>query len=300
MHMKNITLLLITMFFLVPAGNLFGGTVFLKNGHVITGKVIASDEEKVIVTWDNGRATIYLRFVENVVLDSAEEESLARRVAAQTVVLARQVNQDIELPDLGELLGGDEQQLSVTPEKEIVSDIEADQVVSELESASSSETSVSEAAILLTEEEVFLPRFTRTELPGLGLFVDVPQGWESVSATGAARVISEDGSVLIAVDRYSQDDVVPEEAAVILGDRLKKAGFVSKSGGRASLLSALHPAFINESLSPSGANDCLHGLISAEGGMLLVSVYTSTEINSGVDGLIASVLTSLVSPIAAR
>ncbi|MGE4619401.1 MAG: hypothetical protein AAEJ04_06280 [Planctomycetota bacterium] len=298
--MKKAILLLVTILFLVPAADLFGGTIFLKNGHVVTGKVIASDEEKVIVTWDNGRATIYLRFVENVVLDSAEEESLARRVEAQVINLKRQVNQDIELPDLGELLGEDEQEPTVAVEMDIVSDTEADQVLTEAESVSTSETSVSEVAFLQAEEEVFLPSFTRTELPGLGLFVDVPRGWESVSATGAARVISEDGSVMIAVDRYSRSDVVPEEAAVILGERLKKAGFVSKSGGRSALLSVLHPAFINESLSPTGANDCLHGLISGEDGVLLVSVYTAIEMNSEVDGLIASILASLASPIAAR
>ncbi len=295
MNLKSFTLVLVALLFIVPAGVLLGGTVFLKNGHVITGKIIANDEEKVILTWANGRATIYHRFVEDVVLESSEVEYLAKRYVAKVVRNPGAVNEDIELPDLNELI-------------EPVALEEIDLVVNETSSPESvvvgadvsSESSSPEVVVLDPVEVSELPRFSRVELEGIGLFIDVPSGWESISAADAARVVSDDGSVVIAIDRYPGENILPEKAAVILKKRLNSAGFVSRTGGRTSLLSVLHPVFISESVSPSGSQDCLHGLVPGNGGMMLVSIYTSTEIDPRVDGLIASVLTSLGSPIASR
>ncbi len=295
MNLKSFTLVLITLLIIVPVGGLLGGTVFLKNGHVITGKIIANDEEKVIVTWVNGRATIYRRFVEDVVLETSEVEYLAKRYVARVVRNPGAVNVDIELPDLDELL-------------EPVAHADNDLAVNETSSPESavvgaevaSESSSPEVVVLESVEESGLPRFSRVELEGIGLFIDVPSGWESVSAADAARVVSDDGSVVIAIDRYPGENILPEKAAVILKDRLNRAGFISRTSGRASLLSVLRPAFISETVSPSGSQDCLHGLVPGADGMLLISVYTSTELDPRVDGLIASVLTSLGSPIASR
>ncbi|MGE4632847.1 MAG: hypothetical protein AAEJ47_07405 [Planctomycetota bacterium] len=295
MNLKSLALVLITLLFLVPTGGLLAGTVILKNGHVVTGKIIANDEEKVILTWANGRATIYHRFVDEVVLESSEVEYLAKRYDAQVVRKSGTVNVDIELPELAELLE------PVVPEVEQpVRDEIANPESVVTEAPVPSRASDTDVVVLDVIEEPELPRYARVELEGLGLFIDVPTKWESVSATDAARVVSEDGSVVIAIDRYPGQSILPEQAAVILGDRLKKAGFITKSRGRASLLSVLNPAFISESVSFSGSQFALHGLIPGIDGTMLVSVYTSAESDSYVDGVIASILTSLRSPIASR
>lgn len=296
MNLKKISLFFFVVLFLIPTGVLCGGTVFLKNGHVVTGKVIASDEEKVVLTWSNGRATIYRRFIDSVVLDSAETEYLARRVQLETPgePVAVRVNEDIELPDLGELLDLSELNSTVVEVVNTDLDLEITETDSELDSE------ISEVAILEEIEEAPLPEFSRVELEGLGLSVDVPSGWESVNAMDAGRIMSGDGSIMIALDRYPVANLAPEEAALILGERLENAGFLSKTSGRSVLFSALHPAFVNESLSPAGTQDCLHGLIANENDILLVSVYTPIEVDSRVDGLIASVLTSLESPVGAE
>jgi len=294
MNLKKFTLALILVLFIVPTGVVLGGTVFLKNGHVVTGKIIANDEEKVVLTWSNGRATIYQRFVDEVILDSSEEEYLARRIQAQVIWTSENANEDIELPDLSELLD-----LGISEQQDLASGVDTNSGA-EVETGSDSESSSSQVTVLDPEDEAALPHFSRVELEGLGLSIDVPEGWTSVNAENAARVISEDGSVLISLDRYPGRGIAPEEAAVILGERLDNAGFSSRPAGRASLLSVLHPAFVSESLSPSRTQDCIHGLISDESGMMLVSVYTSIARDSQVDGLIASILTSLESPLALR
>ncbi len=104
MKMKKTIFGWLALLMLITTNSAEGGTVFLKNGHVISGKVIASDAEKVILTWDNGRATIYRRFISEVVLDSAEQQYLARRMEAQVIAVAEPVNVPIQLPELSSLL----------------------------------------------------------------------------------------------------------------------------------------------------------------------------------------------------
>ena len=198
MNLKKFTLALILVLFIVPTGVVLGGTVFLKNGHVVTGKIIANDEEKVVLTWSNGRATIYQRFVDEVILDSSEEEYLARRIQAQVIWTSENANEDIELPDLSELLD-----LGISEQQDLASGVDTNSGA-EVETGSDSESSSSQVTVLDPEDEAALPHFSRVELEGLGLSIDVPEGWTSVNAENAARVISEDGSVLISLDRISE------------------------------------------------------------------------------------------------
>ncbi len=54
------------------------GSVFLKNGYIIQGRIVERDADKVILAWTNGKMTIYRRFVHEVVLDPSEEMDLNR------------------------------------------------------------------------------------------------------------------------------------------------------------------------------------------------------------------------------
>ena len=143
MNLKKFTLALILVLFIVPTGVVLGGTVFLKNGHVVTGKIIANDEEKVVLTWSNGRATIYQRFVDEVILDSSEEEYLARRIQAQVVWTSENANEDIELPDLSELLD-----LGISEQQDLASGVDTNSGA-EVETGSDSESSSSQVTVLV-------------------------------------------------------------------------------------------------------------------------------------------------------
>lgn len=295
MKMKKTIFGWLALLMLITTSSAEGGTVFLKNGHVISGKVIASDAEKVILTWDNGRATIYRRFISEVVLESSEQQYLARRMEAQVVAVTDRVNVPIQLPELSSLLPVAEaaSEEPVEPVTEVTV-AETEDVLAE------EETMVSDLAVV-SEEKKPLPIFQREKFEGLGLEIDVPETWQTVTSSGAARVSSGNGDVLIAVDRFSASDVSSEQAANSLGDRLGAAGFASQRSTRTAMLTPLHPSFVQESTSPDGTKQCLHALLSSStGGILLLSVYTPVDSDSYTEGLISTMLASLGSPVAVK
>jgi len=302
--MKNwiqLSLILILFCSMTSTDVVEGGTVFLKNGHVVNGKVIASDEEKVILTWSNGRATIYRRFISEVVLESSEQEYLARRGAARKPQV-EVANTHIHLPELADLLpiaDADSGDLdSVGDSSEVLDPIEV--VVEQVDS--STELAQPVAVELVPVESPF-PVFHREPLVGLNLIVDIPETWTSISAQGAARISWEDGAVLIALDRYigyPDEPLIPEVAANTLGDRLETAGFDRMPFERAAMLTPLRPSFSQESTSPDGQQNCIHALIPSQEGTLLISIYSPILTDPETDEVISTIVASLGSPVASR
>ena len=303
--MKNwiqLTLILTLFFSMAPAVVVEGGTVFLKNGHVVNGKVIASDAEKVILTWSNGRATIYRRFISEVVLESSEQEYLARRGAAREPQVSHEVNTHIQLPELADLLPPAEAD-SGDQETASESSYEVLEPVESVAHNNSSDTLGHSVAVELVSEEAPPPVFHREELVGLNLFVDLPEPWKIISVSGAARISWEQGAVMIALDRSLGDpdvELIPEAAANSLGDRLEAAGFERKSSGRAAMLAPLRPSFTQESSSPDGQKSCIHALVPSQEGTLLISIYSPMLTASHTDDMISSIVASLGSPVASR
>jgi|GEM_PF-960100 sRNA-binding regulator protein Hfq len=295
--------LILPLFFSMTSTDVVeGGTVFLKNGHVVNGKVIASDEEKVILTWSNGRATIYRRFISEVVLESSEQEYLSRRLAARKPQVAAVENTHIQLPELADLLpiaDADSGDLdSVEDSSEVLDPIEV--VVEQIDSTTELAQPV---AVELVPVESPLPVFHTEQLTGLNLTVDIPETWTSISAQGAARISGEDGAVLIALDRYIGNPDKPltsEVAANSLGDRLETAGFVTKPSDRAAKLTPLRTFFSQESTSPDGQQSCIHALIPSQDGTLLISIYSPILTDRETDEVISIIVASLESPIALR
>lgn len=60
------------------------GSVFLKNGYIIQGKVVERNDDGVVLGWANGQMTIPRRFIDDVILESYEEEELARTLESET------------------------------------------------------------------------------------------------------------------------------------------------------------------------------------------------------------------------
>ena len=295
--MKKYTLILglVSLLLVIPSVPAEGGTLFLKNGHVISGKVIASDDEKVILTWPNGRATFYRRFISEVVLETSEKEYLARRRDAQPHQPITAGIKHIQLPDLADLLP------SASADEGPSNDGQSNPIeVALVDDSSEASAAVDSVVVEVATVDPELTVFRTAQLDGLGLALDVPEDWHFVSARGAARISSEDGSTLIALDRYRGTKLPPEIAANSLGDRLEEVGFVSSSSGRTWMLAPLRTAFIHESISPDQQQNCLHALIAASEGTLLISIYTPTDVDSETETLISTIVSSLGSSIASR
>ena len=54
----------------------YGGSIFMKNGYIIQGRIVDRDTDGVILGWPNGKVAIAHRFVESVVYEPGEEERI--------------------------------------------------------------------------------------------------------------------------------------------------------------------------------------------------------------------------------
>ena len=90
----------------------YAGSIFMKNGYIIQGRIVDRDTDGVILGWPNGKVAIAHRCVESVVYEAGEEERIlllenTRKEKAEGMDEV----EDIELlttdpdpdPDLGEL-----------------------------------------------------------------------------------------------------------------------------------------------------------------------------------------------------
>ena len=205
-----IVLLAVVCLTVVPAGNVEGGTVFLKNGYVIQGQITASDDTRVVVNWNNGSTTIYRRFIDEVILDASEEAAIASRheALAQVVVPEARERGRIE-PVLPESIS------SFFPEYERVS-----------EDSLATDSQVSEEAQQSSEEVAVEVVPQRVTIEALGFSVILPAGWTVDESAGGVRFYPSDPSVgWLAVDRYVESTVEIEFAIAGLTQVLEKNGF---------------------------------------------------------------------------
>ena len=54
----------------------FAGSVFMKNGYILHGKIVDRDDYSIVMGWPNGKVTIARRFVESFTLEPSEESAL--------------------------------------------------------------------------------------------------------------------------------------------------------------------------------------------------------------------------------
>ncbi len=102
-------LLLLPVLFLLSSPSP-AGTVFMKNGYIIQGTVVEHSNDSVVLGWNNGKVTIYRRFVDRVDLDPSEERAKAAvpaPSAPEDEVVVSSPNPEEELPsNLSELVRG--------------------------------------------------------------------------------------------------------------------------------------------------------------------------------------------------
>ena len=83
----------------LPLPTTEAGSVFLKNGYILQGRIVERGDGMVVLGWQNGRVTIHDRFIDEVLLDPAEEELIRQQNALAEAEEERSavVSQDFDL-----------------------------------------------------------------------------------------------------------------------------------------------------------------------------------------------------------
>ena len=196
---RALSIIMIVCLVLAP-GVVQSGTIILKNGHVINGKVIVSDDEKVIMSWGNGRTTIYHRFIESISLTEEEELAVRRYNTAKSDSVSREVTQAIQLPEFSELHG--EVAAEVLAEENDVAPNQGEHIA-DLNGEVSSEAA--EFSMPLLEERSF-QRF--------GFSLNLPDSWSVQEFKDSLSIRSECGGIMLAFDRDEGGALTAGRAAV--------------------------------------------------------------------------------------
>jgi len=245
-----------------PSGELEGGTVFLKNGYAIQGKITVSDDTRVVVSFYNGSTTIYRRFIDEVILEAAEEVAIEARKEA----LAR-------APSV--VVGGGSFVEPVLPEN--LSDFFP-------QTETATETSVISGRGRFDQQDEMPvvekadPVFRRITLDVLGIALVLPAGWSYEESEEGVRFTPEDPSAgWLAVDRFRGSDVNLDSALAGLSMRLEERGFSTGiSDGQVPLEIPGSSATLS-GRERKGDGRCDHALIGASDGLYLIGWYPGND-----------------------
>ncbi len=185
---------------MASASSLYAGSVFMKNGYIIHGSIkeVVEDPKTnqlsaVVIGWENGKVTLMARFIESVVYDPGEKESLAesaKAAATSESTPGEVVERNIPLPTL-----------PVDPLQVLRQEPrpEAKPVV---ETPARTEGPGAGAVALGERRKIFR-----------GLYASMPQGW-TVSTTADAWVI--EGT------RDAASGTTPRIAGAVFGQELNR------------------------------------------------------------------------------
>lgn len=277
---RLLSILIVVCVVLAPG---FGqaGTVVLKNGHVINGKIIISDDEKVIMSWGNGRTTIYHRFIESISLTEEEKLSLRQYRSAQAVTVSLDVNPAIHLPEFNELHAGDPEVTPVENQGSV-----SDQPVTDFES---------EATLVNPSVNVVAPTFEVRNFQRFGFSVSVPVTWSVKEFKDSISLRSDCEGVLIALDRYTGGPMTSGRSAVGLQGMLNDQGFQQLQNGLGQFMDRLDAGFTVESLSPGQNHHSAHSLVgvNSSGEQYLFSLYRTVGALGCSDETLGTVMDSV-------
>ena len=273
---------LVILGILLSPGMVYSGSVVLKNGHVINGTIIVSDEEKIIMSWGNGRTTIYHRFIESISLTEEEKLNIQEYRSAQSGSISNKVSDSIQLPEFNEL-HSDREETDFAELTETDSELEPVEDVSGL-----SEVSVHEISPVKLE-------FVTHEFQRFGIAIDLPTIWKVKEFKDSISIRSDCEEVLIAVDRYSGGQMTDGRAAVGLQGRLNDQGFQQAQNGLNDYMAQLGAGFAVESVSPGQTHHSVHALLEANSveEKYLISLYRAMDHTQMTDEVLHTVMDSL-------
>jgi len=175
-----------------PLG-LEAGSVFLKNGYILQGKIVDRTEGSVVLSWENGRVTIADRFIDEVLLDPSEEELIRRRkdleaaearrssVVVEDLVLSK--NDVMRLPDsFQEILGATADGRSAVTHDGSDDGVDSDSVGSWMTTKSGLEVEV------MGLETIPQPNFLEKKFESIGVELSLPSDWIISEKMEAIRI----------------------------------------------------------------------------------------------------------------
>jgi hypothetical protein len=209
------------------AGAAHAGSVFLKNGYILQGRIVERGEGVVVLGWQNGRVTIHDRFIDEVLLDPSEEEMIRRRKELEAVEAERSAvemenldlasNEVISLPDSYEsILGGGAVGIATTDDPG-----GAEPTGVPIQPIGTGETP-SDAGI----DRIPNPSPEEKFFPALGVALKVPEGWRVDERVDSIRVGSDEDpkQVCLTVDLWRGKGIVAADALQVIRESLA-AGF---------------------------------------------------------------------------
>lgn len=202
------------------AGTASAGSVFLKNGYILQGRIVERGEGVVVLGWQNGRVTIHDRFIDEVLLDPAEEEMIRRKKELEAAEKAETAlamenfdlasNEVISLPDNYETILG--RSASTTMQSPIPGTTPGTSTQSPIPSTTP-QTHVGTLPNPSELEKLF---------PALGIALQVPNGWKVQESGDGLRVETDaaTGSVKLTIDVWRRGALEPDVAMSAIAESL--------------------------------------------------------------------------------
>ena len=216
-------LLLLGAFCLLPT-TVEAGSVFLKNGYILQGRIVERGDGVVVLGWQNGRVTIHDRFIDEVLLDPAEEELIrhqkelaaaeAEKSALEMENLDLASNQVIALPESYE---------SILSRATAVEPPPLTGVVTAGNPNGGTNPANSNGTPLTGVDPVQNPADLEKIFPALGVSIRVPDGWRVDEGTNAIRIHrGEDrgSGASLTIDLWREGNLSPEVAMQAVGESL--------------------------------------------------------------------------------
>jgi len=274
------------------SGAAMAGSVFLKNGYILQGRIVERGDGVVVLGWQNGRVTIHDRFIDEVLLDPAEEElirrqkELAEAEAAETALAMENFdlasNEVISLPDTYESILGS----SATPATTAWTPGSGPTTTP---ASDPSQTPVPQAGTLPNPAEM------EKIFPALGVALQVPSGWKIGESADALQVerAGASGAVKFTIDLWRSGTIENDVAIGAIAESLAAAFPNAAVESGAELDIAGFPAKSLVCRDSDRRTTCRQHVVATENGVYVVGMYFPFETDTASALALDDVLDSL-------
>ena len=227
MKFNRLTLASIALLILVGAGSADAGSVFLKNGYILQGRIVERGDGMVVLGWQNGRVTIHDRFIDEVLLDPSEEEMIRQRKVIEEVEQQRsavvmeqfdlRTNEVLSLPDSYEAILGSGRIPEFTPQS-----LDTPDPVSVATNTGPTDVDPTPSDPVTGVETVSRPESFEKIFASLGVALEVPEGWRVDEKENAIRVSNVDAPTreYLTIDLWSGEGIDSETALSVLEETI--------------------------------------------------------------------------------
>ena len=224
---KRLTLTSIVFLTLWGSGSANAGSVFLKNGYILQGRIVERGQDMVVLGWQNGRVTIHDRFIDEVLLDPSEEEMIRQQKVNEEVEqqrsavvfeeLSLQGNEVLSLPDSYESILGSGRVPEFSPQS-----LDNENNVSTATNIGVSNTDPVDSDPATVVETVPRPEIFEKIFASIGVAIAVPEEWRVDEKENAIRVSSIGNPTrdYLTIDLWPGEGIDSETALSVLEDAI--------------------------------------------------------------------------------